>query len=74
MSVEERIRTGHDPAGSRIYDAFFDSPTVPSKAKQRFVMDFIGHYHQLVDDKLGSRVGDRCWMFSDTYLKVSTFK
>lgn len=71
MSVQERIRAAHDPSGSRIYDVFFDSPTVPSKVKQLLVMDFIGHYHQLVDDKLGSRVGDRCWTFSDTYLKVS---
>ena len=38
--------------------------------KRQLVMNFIGHYHLLVDDKLGSRVGDRCWAFSDTYLKV----
>ena len=36
-------------------------------------MDFIGHYDVLVDDKLGSRVVDRCWAFCDTYLKVGFF-
>ena len=57
--------------GSRVFDALLDSPTVPAKMKRQFVMDFIGNYHTLVDDKLGSRVGDRCWAFCDTYLKVS---
>jgi nucleolar protein 9 len=55
--------------GSRVFDALLDSPTVPAKMKRQFVMDFIGNYHILVDDKLGSRVGDRCWAFCDTYLK-----
>ena len=53
-----------------MYDVLLDSPTVPLKAKRQFVMDFMGHYHLLVDDRIGSRVGDRCWAFADTYLKV----
>lgn len=32
-------------------------------------MSFIGHYHALVDDRIGSRVGDRCWAFADPYLR-----
>lgn len=32
-------------------------------------MSFIGYYHQLVNDRFGSRVVDRCWDFADTYLK-----
>ena len=32
-------------------------------------MSFIGHYHQLVDDRIGSRIGDRCWNSADPYLK-----
>ncbi|CAA7270741.1 unnamed protein product [Cyclocybe aegerita] len=69
LPVEERIKIAHNAAGSRIYDVLLDAPTVPAKTKRQFIMDFIGHYHLLVDDKLGSRVGDRCWTFSDTYLK-----
>lgn len=53
-----------------MYDVLLDSPTVPLAAKRQFVMDFMGHYHLLVDDRIGSRVGDRCWGFADTYLKV----
>ena len=33
-------------------------------------MDFIGSYHVLVDDRIGSHIVDRCWEYADTYLKV----
>jgi hypothetical protein len=46
---------------------------VLARFKRQFVLDFIGHYDVLVDDKLGSRVVDRCWAFCDTYLKVGFF-
>ncbi|RXW16432.1 hypothetical protein EST38_g9415 [Candolleomyces aberdarensis] len=69
LSMEHKIAIGHDATGSRIYDVLLESPTVPPRVKRQFVMDFIGHYHELVDDRIGSRVGDRCWSFSDTYLK-----
>ncbi|KAF8075978.1 armadillo-type protein [Lyophyllum atratum] len=69
LPIEERIKISHDASGSRVYDVLLDSPTVASKSKREFVMGFIGHYHVLVDDRLGSRVGDRCWAFADTYLK-----
>lgn len=73
LSINERIRFAHNPISSRVYDALLESPTVPSKTKRQFVMDFIGQYHILVDDRIGSRVGDRCWSFADTYLKVRIF-
>ncbi len=72
--MEDCIRLGHHPAGSRVFDALLESPSIPFKDKRRFVMSFIGHYHLLVDDRIGSRVGDRCWAFADTYLKVSVFQ
>jgi nucleolar protein 9 len=70
MPIDDRIKIAHDSSASRVYDVLLDSPTVPLKAKRQFVMDFMGHYHLLVDDRIGSRVGDRCWAFADTYLKV----
>ncbi|KIK07666.1 hypothetical protein K443DRAFT_673245 [Laccaria amethystina LaAM-08-1] len=69
MPIDDRIKIAHDSSASRVYDVLLDSPTVPLKAKRQFVMDFMGHYHLLVDDRIGSRVGDRCWAFADTYLK-----
>ena len=59
----------HHPTSSRVLDAVLESPSVPYKAKRKFVMSFIGHYHILVDDRIGSRVGGRCWAFADPYLK-----
>ncbi|TFK28643.1 ARM repeat-containing protein [Coprinopsis marcescibilis] len=69
LSVEDKIRISHDASASRVYDVLLDSPTIQAKDKREFVMSFIGHYHELVDDRIGSRVGDRCWAFCDTYLK-----
>jgi len=34
------------------------------------VLRLVGHFHELVDDRIGSRVGDRLWAGSDPYLKV----
>ncbi|KAF6741754.1 armadillo-type protein [Ephemerocybe angulata] len=69
LKMEDKIQVAHDASGSRIYDALLESATVPLKAKRQFIMDFIDHYHLLVDDRIGSRVGDRCWASSDTYLR-----
>ncbi|KAF8816519.1 ARM repeat-containing protein [Phlegmacium glaucopus] len=69
LSFEERIKIAQDPSGSRVFDVLLDSSTVLAKFKRQFVLDFIGHYDVLLDDKLGSRVVDRCWAFCDTYLK-----
>ncbi|KAJ7087237.1 armadillo-type protein [Mycena belliarum] len=69
MSIEEILPMAHHPVSSRVLDALLESGTVPAKVKRQFVLSFIGNYHLLVDDRIGSRVGDRCWAFSDTYLK-----
>ncbi|KAK7061362.1 armadillo-type protein [Favolaschia claudopus] len=69
LSEEEMLSIAHHATSSRVLDALFESPTVPHKIKREFVLSFIGRYHLLVDDRIGSRVGDRCWAFSDTYLK-----
>jgi nucleolar protein 9 len=61
----------HNATSSRILDATLESPTVSFKAKRHLVMSMIEHYHELVDDRIGSRVGDRFWEFADPYLKVS---
>lgn len=60
----------HDVTASRVLDVVLSSPTVLFKEKRKLVMNFIGHYEALVDDRIGSRVGDNCWAFADTYLKV----
>jgi nucleolar protein 9 len=71
LSIEEVIVIAHHAISSRVLDALLESSTVPIKVKRQFVMSFLGSYHLLVDDRIGSRVGDRCWAFADTYLKAS---
>ena len=70
MCLEDVIKMAHHATSSRVLDAVLESETVPKTAKRNFVMSFLGQYHVLVDDRIGSRVGDRCWAFADPYLKV----
>jgi len=69
LSIEELLVTAYSVTASRVLDVLLESPTVPAKAKRKLVMTFIGHYHTLVDDRIGSRVGDRCWEHADPYLR-----
>lgn len=71
LDSSELIKIAHNATSSRVLDVLLDSETVPIKVKRSFVQSFIGNYHLLVDDRIGSRVGDRCFAFADTYLKVS---
>lgn len=73
LPMEEVLALAHHPTSSRVLDVVLESPTVPPKARRRLITSFIGHFHTLVDDRIGSRVGDRCWDVSDPYLRVSTF-
>lgn len=70
LPVEELLALAHHKISSHVLDVVFESPTVTRKSKRALIMSFIGHYHLLVDDKFGSRVGDRCWDNADPYLKV----
>ncbi|OSD01821.1 ARM repeat-containing protein [Trametes coccinea BRFM310] len=69
MGVDGLIEMAHHAVSSRVLDAVLESPTVAHKDKRKLVMTFLGHYHRLVDDRIGSRVGERCWAFADPYLK-----
>ena len=70
LSVEERIKIAHNVYGSHVFDVLLSLPSINAKAKRTIIMDFIGSYHVLVDDRIGSHVVDRCWEYADTYLKV----
>jgi len=74
LPVPDLIKMGHHPTSSRVLDAIFESPTVPQRARNKFVLRFLGNFHELVDDRFGSRVGDRIWAGSDPYLKEKIAK
>lgn len=63
------LYTSHSVA-SRVVDAALDSPSVRPRDRRRLLMHFLGSYHRLADDRLGSRVADHCWAAADVYLKV----
>ncbi|THU83938.1 hypothetical protein K435DRAFT_765540 [Dendrothele bispora CBS 962.96] len=69
LDIDERLAIAHDPTASRILDTLLESTTVSAKSKRAFIMSFIGHFHLLADDRIGSRVCDRIFAFADTYLK-----
>lgn len=68
--MEELLKLAHHPTSSRVLDAVIESHTVSFKAKRQFVASFVDHFHTLVDDRIGSRVADRFWLFADPSLKV----
>jgi nucleolar protein 9 len=69
MDAESVVALCHDATSSRVIDAFIDSTSVPKSVKRKLSMSLIGYYHELVDDRIGSRVGDRLWDAAEPYLK-----
>ncbi|KAF9518476.1 hypothetical protein BS47DRAFT_1289620 [Hydnum rufescens UP504] len=69
MSIENLLTIACDPTGSRVLDVVLESPTVSPRIRRKLIVNFVGHFHSLVDDKLGSRVADRCWAVADPYLR-----
>ncbi|EJU06458.1 ARM repeat-containing protein [Dacryopinax primogenitus] len=69
LSTPERVALAHHPTSARVIDGLLDSGTVPNKNKRMWISGYLGVYHELVDDRIGSRVGDLCWAKADTFLK-----
>ncbi|EJD54013.1 ARM repeat-containing protein [Auricularia subglabra TFB-10046 SS5] len=69
MAPEELLELAHHPMSSRVLDAAFSSPAVQPRMRKKLVALFLGRFHQLADDRIGSRVAERAWAAADTYLK-----
>ncbi|KZT55328.1 ARM repeat-containing protein [Calocera cornea HHB12733] len=69
LPIPQRLALAHHATSARVIDALLESPTVPHKNKRQWITAFLGHYQELVDDRIGSRVGDLCWAKADTFLK-----
>ncbi|GAA6021920.1 hypothetical protein JCM10207_002600 [Rhodosporidiobolus poonsookiae] len=54
---------------SRIFDALLTSPTTPPRALRAFILSLIGHFPQLADDRIGSRIAERAFATADPFLK-----
>ncbi|EIN10789.1 ARM repeat-containing protein [Punctularia strigosozonata HHB-11173 SS5] len=67
---DELLAMSRHPVSSRVLDAVMESPSVLPKTKRSLILAFAARFHDLVDDRIGSRVGDRLWAAADPYLKV----
>jgi nucleolar protein 9 len=47
------------------------SDTVPPKWRKKLMLAFMGKYRDLVQDRIGSRVGDTVWDVADGFMKAS---
>lgn len=72
LPIPRLISLASDPTASRVIDAFLDedNKAVAYKDRRAFLRNLIGHYQTLSDDRIGSRVAERCWAVADPFLKV----
>ncbi|KAH9943000.1 ARM repeat-containing protein [Epithele typhae] len=68
-SPETLIEMSHHPTSSRILDALLTSTTVPPKARRTLTLTLLPYLPALVDDRIGSRVGERLFAAADPYLR-----
>jgi hypothetical protein len=64
------LTLAHSPISSRLLDVIVDSSSIPFKFTRKIIMRFDGHFFELVDHRVGSRVGEKLWEGCDGYLKV----
>ena len=69
LPLDALTQLGQHPTSSHVLDALLTSPTVPPKSRRTLLSAFLGHYHVLADDRVGSRVAERCWAAADPYLR-----
>ncbi|KAM0748265.1 hypothetical protein T439DRAFT_304642 [Meredithblackwellia eburnea MCA 4105] len=69
LPFEQTLPLTQSTISSRVFDALLTSATTPPASIRKFLMGLIGHYHTIADDRIGSRVVERCWAVADVYLK-----
>ncbi|CED83347.1 Predicted RNA-binding protein, contains Pumilio domains [Phaffia rhodozyma] len=68
--IDYLLKIAHSPISSRLLDVIVDSPTVPFKSSRKVILAFLGNFYGLVDDRVGSRVGEKLWAHCDGFLKT----
>lgn len=70
LSAEDGLSMTKSPVSSRVFDVLLESSTVPYRSKRALVTAFIGQFHLLVNDRVGSFVAEKLWQAGDPYLRV----
>lgn len=68
------IRMAHHPISSHVIDAAVSSSSIAPKLKRRLLLSLDGHWFELVDDRFGSRVGEKIWDSADGFMKEKIAK
>ncbi|KAH9991655.1 ARM repeat-containing protein [Russula compacta] len=69
LPPQELIALIHHPAASRVIDAIIDGPTIPHRSRRALLRALEVQFADVIDDRIGVRVGARCWAAADPYLK-----
>ncbi|KWU45137.1 hypothetical protein RHOSPDRAFT_28944 [Rhodotorula sp. JG-1b] len=69
LPFDSLLAISRSATSSRVLDVLLTSPTVPPRGLRTFIMSLLGHYAVLADDRIGSRVAERCFASADVYLK-----
>ncbi|GAA5879418.1 hypothetical protein JCM8547_005421 [Rhodosporidiobolus lusitaniae] len=69
LPFETLLPLTRSATSSRILDALLTSPTTPARSIRQFILRLIGHFPQLADDRIGSRVAERAFATADPFLK-----
>ncbi|KAI9511254.1 armadillo-type protein [Russula earlei] len=69
LSSQELLALAHHPAASRVLDAIIDGTTIPPRSRRTLLRAMEAQFADVIDDRIGARVGARCWAAADPYLK-----
>jgi len=70
LTSKELLALTHHPAASRVLDAIIDGPTILPRSRRALLRAMEAQFADVIDDRIGARVGLRCWAASDPYFKV----
>lgn len=69
LPFDSLLAISRSATSSRVLDVLLTASTVPPRALRTFILSLLGHFHTLADDRIGSRVAERCFASADVYLK-----
>ena len=70
LPSQELLALTRHPAASRVLDAIIDGPTIPPRSRRALLRAMETQFADVIDDRIGARVGARCWAAADPYFKV----
>jgi nucleolar protein 9 len=70
LPPEGLLTLAYHPAASRILDAIINGPTISSRARQALLRALEAQFADIIDNRIGARVGACCWAAAEPYFKV----